>query len=49
MSIDVSEFLRPMYPQSFPSLITDSAKGPAVVEESGMSGIKNLNIQRANI
>lgn len=33
MSIDVSEF--PAYPQSFPSLITDSANGTAVVEKSG--------------
>lgn len=33
MSIDVSEF--PVYPQSFPSLITDSANGAAVVEKSG--------------
>lgn len=33
MSIDVIEFL--VYPQSFPSLITDSANSTAVVEKSG--------------
>lgn len=35
----MSEFLRPMYPKCFPSLISDSANSTAAVEESGVPGV----------
>lgn len=41
----MSEFPCPMYPQSFPSLVTDSANGTAVVEKSGTSEVRNQKSQ----